>query len=384
MKLAAQSLFQSYELPSGLKLENRIVMAPMTHMSSKADGTVSDAELAYYARRSEGPGLIITAATWVLPNGGIPGAPGADDDDKIPGLRRLAAAIRERGAKAILQLFHAGRQGTRTGDLVAPSAVPEAREGAAVPRALEEHEIAEIVRAFGEAARRAITAGFDGVEVHGANGNLTHQFFSPLSNKRQDRYGGTLERRMTFGLAVVDEVLRIVREHADRPFAVGYRLSPEERDMPGGNSADTPEANEAPGITMEDTLAFADVLATRGLDYLHISLTDFRNPPRRGSWGGKSRMAILQERVGHLVPLIGVGAVHTAEDAADAMESGIPLLALGRELLMEPDWAGKVRDGLSSEIRTTLSTSDRERLSIPEPMWQLLLSIPGWLPFEDK
>ena len=188
---------------------------------------------------------------------------------------------------------------------------------------------------------------------------------------------------MTFSLAVVDEVLRAVREHADQPFAVGYRLSPEERDMPG-NAADSPEQQEIPGITMEDTLEFVEVLASRGLDYLHISLTDFRNPPRRGSWGSKSRLAILQEHVGHRVPLVGVGAVHTAEDALDAMESGIPLLALGREMLMEPDWANKVRDGRSAEIRTTLSASDRERLFIPEPMWQLLLSIPGWLPFEGQ
>lgn len=383
MQSTVHSLFQPYTLPSGVTLANRLVMAPMTHLSSQPDGKVSDAEIAYYVRRSEGLGLVITAATWVTPSGGMHGSTGAADDDDIPGLRRLAAAIRERGAKAVLQLFHTGRQGTRTGDLVAPSAVPEAREGAAVPRALEENEIADIIRAFGEAARRAIAAGFDGVEIHGGNGNLTHQFFSPLSNRRNDRYGGTLERRMTFGLAVVDEVQRVVREHADRPFAVGYRLSPEERDMPGAAS-DAPDEREQPGITMEDTLAFVDVLAVRGLDYLHISLTDFRNPPRRGSWGGRSRLAILQERVGGRVPLIGVGAVRTAEDALEAMQSGVPLLALGRELLMEPDWVDKVRSGRSTGIRTTMPANGRERLSIPDPMWQLLRSIPGWLPFEEK
>ncbi|MBB6675118.1 oxidoreductase [Cohnella nanjingensis] len=370
MRHNAQTLLQPYELPGGLKLDNRIVMAPMTHLSSHADGTISDAELDYYALRAAGPGMVITAATWVLPNGGLPGGPGADDDDKIPGLRRLAAAIQDRGAKAVLQLFHSGRQATRTGDLVAPSAIPETREGAETPRPLEEEEIEGIIRAFGAAARRAISAGFDGVEIHGANGNLTHQFFSPHANRRQDRFGGTLERRMTFGLSVVDEVKRVVRERANKPFIVGFRLSPEER--------------ETPGITMDDALAFADELAARGLDYLHVSLMDFRNPPRSGSGDGRSRLAILQERVGQRVPLIGVGAVRTAEDAQGAMEIGIPLLALGRELLLEPDWANKVRDGRSGEIRTSLTASDRERLGIPEPMWRLLRSIPGWMPFEDE
>ncbi|MCC3371611.1 NADH-dependent flavin oxidoreductase [Cohnella sp. REN36] len=363
-------LFEPYRLPNGLRLDNRIVMAPMTHLSSRTDGVASDDELAYYARRADGPGMVITAATWVLPDGGLPGGPGADTDDKIPGLARVAETIRQRGAKAILQLFHSGRQSTRTGDLVAPSAVPESRPDAGVPRALDEGEIAAIVRAFGAAARRAVAAGFDGVEIHGANGNLTHQFFSPHANRREDRYGGSLERRMTFGLEVVDEVLRVVRETADRPFAVGFRLSPEER--------------ESPGIVMEDALAFAETLAGRGLDYLHLSLTDFRNPPRNGEWGGRSRLVLFQERLGNRIPIIGVGAIATAEDAAQARKTGAPLVALGRELLLEPDWTRKVREGRYADIRTTLTANDRERLVIPEPMWGLLRGTPGWLPFVES
>ncbi|GMA65025.1 NADH-dependent flavin oxidoreductase [Alicyclobacillus fastidiosus] len=370
-------LFEPITFRSGVQLKNRIVMAPMTNFSSNPDGTVTDAELAYYARRSHGVGTVITACTYVTQNGkGFQGEFGADSDEMIPSLRRLASTIKEQGAEAVLQIFHGGRmcppELVPNGDVVSASAV-QAEEGLppimprAIPRALTESEIQSIIDAFGETTRRAIEAGFDGIEIHGANGYLVQQFFSPHSNHRNDSWG-SLEKRMSFPLAVVDEVKRVINKHAKQPFLVGYRFSPEEA--------------STPGITMSDTLEFVDALSDKELDYLHVSLLNFWSKPRRGVDDSRSRLELIQERAGNRVPVIGVGSIHTADDALKALQSGIPLVALARELIMDPDWVEKILEGRESEIATTLRQHDQERLVIPDPLWQAIMDTPGWFPVE--
>lgn len=370
MKKSYSPLFDPFHFPSAnISLKNRIVMSPMTHMSSNADGSISEQEIQYYNRRSHGAAMVITAATYVMQQGGMPGAPGADNDALIPGLRRLASTIQGNGAKAVLQIFHAGRQGSKTGDYVSAGNIPEDREGAPVPRSLTEQEMEGIIHAYAEAARRAVDAGFDGVEIHGGNGNLLHQFLSPMTNRRTDRYGGSLENRMTLALAIIREVLRTVRKESEKPFLVGFRFSPEEAGTPG--------------ITMADTLSFVDALSDTGIDYLHVSLTSFRSVPRRGIQDSRSRLAILQERVGSRIPIIGVGSIYTPDDALEALSSGIPLIALGRELIMEPDWVLLVLENREQQIRTSISPLDLQELSIPEPLWNLMMSIPGWFPLRS-
>jgi 2,4-dienoyl-CoA reductase-like NADH-dependent reductase (Old Yellow Enzyme family) len=253
--------------------------------------------------------------------------------------------------------------------VVSASNIPENREGAPIPRELTEKEIKEVILAFGQAARRAIESGFDGVEIHGANGGLIQQFFSPQANKRTDDWGGTLENRMKFGLKIIDEVKQIVEEHAKKPFIVGYRLSPEE--------------TTTPGITMADSLAFIDVLATKGLDYLHVSLNHFWTPPRNGVEDKRSRLEIIQDRVGKLVPIIGVGGIYTPEDALRAMETGVSLVAIGRELLLEPDWVNKVLQGQEEKIKTTLSLHDKDRLEIPDAQWNMITGM-KWVKIEQE
>ena len=366
-----KTIMDSFELPNGVKLKNRVVMAPMTNYSSNADGTVSDTEVAYYIRRSKGVSMVITACTYVTANGqGFPGEFAGHKDEMIPSLQRLATSIKSEGAKAILQIFHGGRQVppnlVPNGDVVSASNVPSEGTDKPVPRALTTEEVESIILDFGQATRRAIEAGYDGVEIHGANTYLIQQFFSPHSNRRNDRFGGSLEKRMTFPLAVVDEVQRIVKEHAKEPFIVGYRFSPEEP--------------ETPGITMADTLVLIDALANKNLDYLHVSLGDFWSTPRRGVDDNRSRMEIIQEKVGDRVPVIGVGSIYSSEDARKALTSGVPLIALGRELLIDPDWVQKIEQGKDDEIVTELDTSMQEQLVIPDPLWQAILRNPGWVP----
>jgi 2,4-dienoyl-CoA reductase-like NADH-dependent reductase (Old Yellow Enzyme family) len=259
------------------------------------------------------------------------------------------------------------------GEVVGASEAPPA-EGLGLgtmksPRPLSDEEIEGIIRDFGEATRRAIEAGFDGVEIHGANGYLLQQFFSPFTNRREDRWGGSVENRLRFPMAIVDEVKRAVQAHADAPFLIGYRLSPEEP--------------ETPGITMAETFVLVDALADKGLDYLHVSLNDFWSAPRRGTEDTRSRMEIIQERVGAKVPVMGVGAIRTPDEAAKALQTGVALIAIGRELVVDPDWAEKTIEGREAEIATTLTRDDQQKLVVPDPLWRMILHVPGWFPLAE-
>ena len=368
-----KDLFTSYKLPNGVELKNRIVMAPMTHWSSNVDGTVTDAEIDYYARRSKGVSVVITACTHVTENGqGFHGQFASYSDEFIPGLKRVATAIKDQGAKAVLQIYHGGKMSppelVPNGEIVSASDIPANifGETGKTPRPLTESEAEEIIEAYGEATRRAIEAGYDGVEIHGANGYLIQQFFSPHSNRRNDRFGGSLEKRMAFPLAVVDKVKSVVEKYGDSSFIVGHRFSPEEP--------------EEKGITMADTLALVDALADKGLAYLHVSLGEFFSTPHRGVEDlSKTRIDYLLEKINGRVPLIGVGSIYSAEDARKAFETGVPLIALGRELLIDPDWVQKVEQGKEDEIITLLDKDKQEELVLPAQLWKMITNRPGWV-----
>ncbi len=368
-----KSILSPFTFPvSGIEVINRIVMAPMTTFSGNDDGTTTDAEVAYYKERNQSAGLLITACAYVIRHGkGFHGQIGADTDELIPSLKRIAETLKANGNKAVLQIYHGGRMSPPEelldGQSVSASAVAAEREGAQVPREMTESEIEETIVAFGEATRRAIAAGFDGVEIHGANTYLLQQFFSPHSNRRTDKWGGDLIKRMTFPLAVVDSVKRAAAL-ADRPFLVGYRISPEEM--------------ENPGITMEDTLYLAEALSHKQLDYLHVSVMDFWAGSMRDKQDTAARAQLIAAKVGHILPVIGVGGFHTPEDAEKALEMGIPLVAMGRELLMDPHWLKKVKENVTDKIETELDINAQDALKIPTPLWQGLVLRTGWMPMK--
>ncbi|MDP4096177.1 NADH-dependent flavin oxidoreductase [Paenibacillus sp. P96] len=373
------SLFQSFTLPaSGIQLKNRVVMAPMTNSASHENGDVSDDELAYYRERSGGVGAVITAVANVTEDGiGFDGEVGVYDDRHIEGLTRLADTIHAEGAKAILQVFHAGRLAPlhllKGGSPISASAIAHTdMEGKdlPVPREMTTEDIQRVIQAFGEATRRAIKAGFDGIEIHGANRYLIQQFFSPYTNRREDQWGGSLEKRIAFPLAVVAEVKRAVKEHAQRPFIIGYRISPEE--------------HYEPGITIEDSLYLVDRIADESIDYIHLSTMNFFEGSIRDQNDTRLPTVRVHEKVGDRVAVIGVGSIHTPEEAARALDTGVPLIALGRQLLVEPHWVEKVQGGREGEIRQAISRqAGRETLVMPAPLWNMVTNAPGWVPVED-
>lgn len=357
--------FTPFTFNNGAQLRNKIVMAPMTTYSANPDDTVSDAELAYYEKRSYGVGAIITACTYVAASGkAFPGQFAAHTDEYTDSLRNVAKAIHKGGAKAILQIHHGGHQALKdlvpNGDIVSASVTDTIEGGKA--RELTVDEIKDIIHAFGEATRRAIEAGFDGVEIHGANHYLFQQFFSGYTNKRTDHYGGTVEKRMNFPLEVVKEVNKMKDKYADESFIIGYRFSPEER--------------EEGGITMDETIQLIDRLADEHIDYLHMSLLNFRSFSRKYAGEEDNRIKIIRRALDGRVPLIGVGKVQTKQDVVEASETGADLLAVGRALLIEPNWFEKV--AVDEDV---LTVADMTRDNVmPQPMIDMIRSTPGWVP----
>ncbi|MCH4826241.1 NADH-dependent flavin oxidoreductase [Planococcus halocryophilus] len=373
MTITTQYIFEPFTFTPGWTVKNRVLMAPMTTSSSDVNGDVTDDELLYYKRRAEsGLGAVITACAHVEPLGiGFPGPFGADSDERIGSLRRLATTIQDGGAKAILQLYHAGRMSNekllKGEQPVSASAVPALRPNAETPREMSHEEIEETIKAFGEATRRAIEAGFDGVEIHGANTYLIQQFFSPHSNTRTDQWGGDVNKRMTFPLAVIESIQEAVAEYADKPFVVGYRISPEER--------------EEPGITMEDTLKFLTAIADHGIDYVHVSVGRFFGGSIREE-DNRSRVEVIQQHIGTRVPVIGVGGLQTLSDVKEAL-SVTPLVSLGHALIMDPDWLSKVQKSRDQEIYQAIHLSKKEQLDIPENLWNMVTNAPGWFRVEE-
>ena len=366
-------LTQPFTLKSGVDLKNRILMAPMTISASQPNGDVAEEELAYYHRRAKsGIGAVITACAYI--NGlasGFPDSLGVESDERIPSLKRLADSIHSGGAKAILQIFHAGRM-TNSKLLgeqpVSASDIPALRPHAETPRPLTEEEVKTTIQDFAEATRRAIEAGFDGIELHGANTYLLQQFFSPHSNRRTDEWGGDAKERMAFPLAVVDAVKEAVAKHATKPFAIGYRFSPEEK--------------EEPGITMDDTIMFINALADKEIDYLHVSVNRFDAGSMRDDKDSRGRVALVQEAVGERIPVIGVGGLQTVEQVESALDV-VPLVSLGHALVMDPEWYEKASNQKEDEIFTALHLSKEKELDIPKSLWDLIMNVPGWFKVEE-
>ena len=210
-------IFEPYKL-RGLNLKNRLISAPCERNFANTDGSVTQRYIDFVAERAKGGiGLINVESIYIDPVGrGHIRQLGIYDDKLIPGLKRMTDAVHEHGAKIATHLMHCGRETSSyiTGfQPVAPSNVPcKVLAGGDIPRELTIDEIQRLIEEFGEAARRSIEAGFDLIEIHGAHGYLINQFLSPFSNKRDDAYGGSFEKRMRFPLEIVAKVRSVVGE----------------------------------------------------------------------------------------------------------------------------------------------------------------------------
>jgi N-ethylmaleimide reductase len=303
-------------------------MAPLTRMRSGASGVPSDLVAEHYAQRAS-VGLIITEGTYPSRESrAYPGQPGIVTDEQVEGWRRVAEAVHARGGRIVMQLMNGGRVShtdiTGTERIVAPSAIaidgevhtPTAKLPYPVPHALTADELAVIRDEFVTAAKKAIDAGLDGVELHSANGYLLHQFLSPVSNRREDGYGGSPQNRARFVVDVTTAVADAVG--AGR---VGIRLSPMH------NIQDVVETDAADARATYEALV--DGIAPLGLAYLsvlHSEPTGELVQGLRARFGGK------------LIANSGFGSVTTRDEAVALVEdSHADAVAVGRPAIANPD-----------------------------------------------
>ena len=326
-----------------VEVKNRIVMPPMTTRTADDEGFITDESIAYYVARARGGTGLITVEMASPEKAGRHRRRevGIYDDRFIPGLARLVDAIHSAGAKASIQLGHAG--GHTRADIcgetpIAPSAIPhpvyETTFETVVPQEMTAGRIRETIAAHVAAAQRTQEAGFDCVEIHAAHGYLISQFHAPFENRRTDKYGGSLENRGRFGL----EVLRAVKTELPG-MAVVYRLSVEDF-FPGG-------------LTFSEGRQIAIWAAAAGADALHITAGHYRSLPSAQivlppmSFPDATFLDYAADVKKHIgVPLIAVGRLGDPATAEAAVTEGkADFVALGRTLIADPQWVDKVRRG---------------------------------------
>jgi len=335
------------------ELRNRVSMAPMTR--SRATENLPNALLAeHYAQRASA-GLLITEGTAPSPNGlGYPRIPGLFSPGQVEGWKGVTKAVHERGGRIFAQLMHVGRVGhplnmPEGGQLVAPSAVAapgemytdaEGPQPHPVPREMSTNDIAQAVQEFVSAARNAIEAGFDGVELHAANGYLLDQFINPLANQRSDAYGGSAEARARFPLEVAQATADAIGKGR-----VGIRLSPHNP----FNGLGTFDGAEDAFVSLSSSLS------SIGLVYLHLadmsSMAGYEFPD-------STRARIREAFSG---ALILNGNYDAARASADITEGRADLVAFGRPFIANPDLVERMQSG------TALSEPNHETFYTPGP-----------------
>lgn len=334
-------LFKSIVLGNNLECPNRIIMAPLTRSRAGKNNAPTELNVLYYSQRASA-GLIITEATTVSPLGqGYPHTPGISTDEQVEGWKKVTETVHDNGGRIFLQLWHVGRvshSDYHDGELpVAPSAVKPAGEVMTpdlamkpyeTPRAVETNEIPAIVKEFRRGAMNAKKAGFDGVEIHAANGYLIDQFLCSKTNRRTDDYGGPVENRTRF----LREIIEAVTEVWD-PNRVGVRLSPlsDFNDM----------ADDNPAATFGHA---SQIINEHRLIYLHLVEPFEPKPPILGDERTKTVFSTIRKNYHGILMANGN---YNMETSRDALESGYAdLISFGRAFLANPDLPKRLQQGL--------------------------------------
>ncbi|MFH1484488.1 MAG: FAD-dependent oxidoreductase [Chloroflexota bacterium] len=331
----------------GTEFKNRICMAPMGVSPGDEEGFITDRAIDYFAARaSGGVGLIIVGAVNPSEEARAPRRAWVWHDKFIPRLQEFSGVIHREGGKIALQLMHHGMALSEPRnrldpaiprDLVVPSVRRFARTGD-TPREATKADIKRLVEEFSEAVRRTRDAGFDAVEFHGAHGYLIHSFFSPLTNRRSDEYGGSVEKRARFAC----EIVAASRQKVGPDFPLIFRMSGHEF-LDGG-------------LVLEDVLRYAPLLVEAGADALHVSATAHESTPHQFPTylfpeGNLVHLAGAVRKVVK-VPVIGVAKLSDPFFAELVLKEGkADFISLGRGLLADPDWPVKAKEGRFDDIR---------------------------------
>ena len=369
-------LFEKVILNNKAEVPNHLAIAPLTLFSSNPDGTINDEEREYLKLRATNIGLYIIGAQ-VVSKEGITAInfPGTYCDKDIPSIEERAKIIKSQGALAINQIHHGGALALKqySGmDPVVPSkniAEEDAKKSGnnTSMHELNDAEIKELIEKFAHATELSIKAGYDGVEIHGANNFLIQQFYSPHTNKRTDEWGGSDEKRMNFALKIVDAVCKVREKMKCPKFIIGYRLSPEE-----------PYED---GITMTETLKLVKALVQKPLQYIHISQKDYFKKARRGEGAGTERLKLIHDITKDKVALIGVGGLRSEKNIYDALNTGFSeFIAVGVASMLNRDFGILLKEGKGDKIALELDPNHPEIYKLPTHLWEMCLQGQDWLP----
>ena len=373
----SSKLFKKIILNNKVEISNRLTIAPMALFASSSDGSMTDEEREYLKNRGTDIGLYILGASMISKEGFVtPNLSLAISEKDIPALKERADIIKSQGAKAIMQINHTGAH-ANTEYSGLPAVVPSSEIAAKDAEKngkknknfheLTDKEIQEIIQKFAFATELIIKAGYDGVEIHGANNFLIQQFYSPHWNKRNDNWGGSDEKRMNFSLNIVDAVCKIREKYNCPKFIIGYRLSPEE-----------PYDD---GLTMTETLKLVKALAEKPLQYIHISQKNYFSKARRGEGAGIERLKLIHDITKGKMALIGVGGLKSQNDLISAANTEFSeFIAVGIASMLNKDFGILLKEGKGDRLNLEIDPEHPEKYSLPSNLWKMTLEDQDWLP----
>ena len=376
-------LFEKYTLNNKVEVPGLLAVAPLTLFGSNQDGSVSEEEREYLKLRATNIGLYILGATAVSQEGiKFFTQPRALSDKDIPANEERVKIIKAQGALAINQIHHGGCYADKKISgvpVMAVSAEVANKELEAQGKLNDENktieltdqDIKRIINDFARATEISIKAGYDGIEIHGANNFILQQFYSGYYNKRTDDWGGSLEKRMRFPLEVVDACCKIRDKYKKPEFIIGYRLSPEE-----------PFEN---GITMTETMALVKALAKKPIQFIHVSERNYYQEVRRGEGVGQPRLKLIHDELKGKMALIGVGGLYTDKDFNKALNSGYSdFIGTGRASMLNKDLGILLKEGKGDKLNLVLEPDHPEKYSIPKLLWDWCVKGGEWLKKKKK
>lgn len=312
-----ERLFTPLQLNQKVTLKNRLAVAPMTTQQSNADGTISEKEMDWLERLSlDGYGLVISCAAAISKTSiAFYNQLNIGNEKRLDDLNRLAKKMNENGCVNLIQLCHAGSRTVESLTDIKPRSAGRYEmpmiPNFETPEELTIDQINEIISDFASACGKVEKAGFQGVELHGANGYLFTQFTSRMTNTRTDIYGGDLVNRARFSR----EVVRACRQKVSKDFIIGFRMSFENVGL-------------ETGLDIDENIQIINWLAEDGINYVHTSQLDYKINSIK--YPEKNLLQYLRSQIEPSLPLIGVGSVFTYEDAKKTMEYGADIVAIGR------------------------------------------------------
>ena len=367
-----QDLLEPFRLANGVQLANRFTLNPITTNASTREGFVTEEETAYAARRSKSAPLQVTTAAYIEDYGQLfKYGPSVRDDAFIPGLSQLAQAMKKDGAKAILQLVHNGRFAKIAlqdyGAVYGPSSLHlhTPIEHDVIP--MSKRKINHVIDQYAQATRRAIEAGFDGVEISNAQRLLPQQFFSPFSNQRSDEYGPqNLDNRSRFGVEVSQAIQKVIDDLAPQDFILGFRGTPEET------------RGSQVGYTVDEFNGYVDrLLEVADLHYYaiaswgkHIYLNKVRAQDHQGQLVNK----VVYDHFKGRLPIIATGSINSPDKARQALKHA-DLVGMSSAFVTEPDFVLKLQKGRAQDIDLGLEAQDLSDLAIPKKAFQDIMEL---------